>query len=195
MCCRSLRPAPLPRAALGVRIDLTSPWDGDSSLSAPHPSNCRSSQIVQTVLSGTRSFAGSSANTCSGGDNSCMLSRCSCKSACTCGRKRSSISICILISDAEVYEVYVKGDRNILSRLFLLDLSTGGRKAKHFLYDGIASVGLGSGVVHSHSFVPPTVPSYTPHKAPAANRAAVCARRLPHDAGPGAPDPITRPSA
>lgn len=194
MCCRSLRPAPLPRAALGVRIDLTSPWDGDSSLSAPHPSNCRSCQIVQTVISGARSFDRSSANTCSGGDNSYMLSRCSCKSACTCGRERSSISICILIGDAEVYAVYVEDDRNMLRRLSLLDLSTRGQKTKHFLYEGIACLGLGSGVAHSHSFVPPTVPSYKPHKAPAANRAAVCGRRSPHDAGPGAPGPVTRPS-
>ena len=47
MCSSTVRPAPLPRAIAGVRIDLISPCVGDSSFSAPQPNKVSSSHTVQ----------------------------------------------------------------------------------------------------------------------------------------------------
>ena len=47
MCSSTVRPAPLPRAIAGVRMDLISPCVGDRSFSAPQPNKVSSSHTVQ----------------------------------------------------------------------------------------------------------------------------------------------------
>src|SRR5438270_12528450 len=93
MCSSTARPAPRRRSAFGVRIDLTSPSVALSAFNAPQPTSTVPSQSDQNVMSGARSLARSSACTLSGGESSYMLARCSSKSARTCGRVRSSISM------------------------------------------------------------------------------------------------------
>src|SRR4029077_4735757 len=102
MCCNIARATPWRRRAERVRIDLISPWVGESAFSAPQPSNSPLDQAVQNVMSDPRSAARSSAWTLSGGESSYMLRRCSASNARISGPAWSSVRISINVSSREL---------------------------------------------------------------------------------------------
>ena len=83
---------PRRRYAAAVRIDLTSPWPGDSCFRAPMPASASPSQSVQKVMSGARRPVRSRTWRLSGGAVGASVVRCSRRRARTAGCSRGGLA-------------------------------------------------------------------------------------------------------